>query len=1043
MSEVQVKSEPVDTGYEEAVSSNIDQPVDGQRYRSLLKGLLEKFDQGQSITHVIEDLLQKNEALIAQNDPIPFKPNPRTIYKKDDFRPKGSKDGNFVRPKSPTRTCEIPQKDMSHIGQTLMEMGVYEKSTETSFESMTHEMVCGVASKAFVLTQEGVNIQTDMQFYWCNFCPFKTEYKKSLLQHVMEHRFHCKFCTYQSFSRADVIRHASKEHADFKSTAESLRYCTFLPDFLQLQVNSKKRKIEEENEPVTKKAKTYKPGPKSKKDEKSKVAMADTMFEMEVDEVDEDDNENESSEEEHESVDKVISPSKKDIQATTKPVPVPKTPVIPKTPIVTASPGASTILSVAPKPTIPTPTQKNHPGKTNTVTVSSGLCWNCGYCDFVTLSQTFLKTHLNTQHGGKAHKYVAMLVSSQDEMNKIKERDNQMYLSPNPALLLGSPTVSSSTSAAEVEKTVASHSKAEDNGEDVMDSDSDEEYIPAEEKKKYPLTYKCAHCNFNAPVCFKIKEHLLFKHAGCVLYALDMRAVKLKQKRYVFFCHRQNCSFTTKKTEEYLNHSESCTPWLEPGCPEKIETAAKKCLELTRNFSTKISQKAFQMARNFKTSKTAEYACVHCSYTSNNNTRVKKHVLANHKDSDTVMRDLQASKMKKKTTVYFCKICLWETRVDGDLGEHLKEKHNEDAPRPMASSSDATPVPKSPSSPEKSPLMPKIVSVTSGKAAMTTPTSSVSGSDEDDIEDDDDSEPEHQEPDDGFEGLEIPDEDIQRMMDDYITDEASRGKSSGRPNRAAAAKASARVQAQGHSPTLYKCLHCQHLNFGETLMKRHMATVHPKVALRALDVKKRSQKSNPYICFCPKDLCKYVHSNEENVANHAEQNHAINRDSAEIKAILQPFVPASSPEKHIISGGKSFAQYECLFCKTSVQRNTTLKMRQHILAEHPEKEMIFRDCVARKARRACRVFMCADITCVFFTTDQKEIALHKLAHDNTRIYECSECQWFTTTLDTVGGHMAALHQGKQVSTIEICLELDDEGNVVRKVGGTVIKQEPE
>jgi hypothetical protein len=39
--------------------------------------------------------------------------------------------------------------------------------------------------------------------------------------------------------------------------------------------------------------------------------------------------------------------------------------------------------------------------------------------------------------------------------------------------------------------------------------------------------------------------------------------------------------------------------------------------------------------------------------------------------------------------------------------------------------------------------------------------------------------------------------------------------------------------------------------------------------------------------------------------------------------------------------------------------------------------------------------------------------------------------------------MAALHQGKQVSTIEICLELDDEGNVVRKVGGTVIKQEPE
>ena len=38
------------------------------------------------------------------------------------------------------------------------------------------------------------------------------------------------------------------------------------------------------------------------------------------------------------------------------------------------------------------------------VTLSSGLCWNCGYCGFVTLSQAFLKIHLNAVHHGKAHK---------------------------------------------------------------------------------------------------------------------------------------------------------------------------------------------------------------------------------------------------------------------------------------------------------------------------------------------------------------------------------------------------------------------------------------------------------------------------------------------------------------------------------------------------------------------------------------------------------------------------------------------------------------
>lgn len=1008
MSEVKIKSEPVDTGYENDASpaggitgDGACQEPDSQNINSILRGILHKSDKGGvSVKNVIEDLLQKNEKVMAENDPGQYKPNTRTVHVK------AGKDKDIVRPKSPTNTCAIPQKDLSHIGQTLVELDVYDEETEAIFTAMTHEMVCGVSSRAFLMTQRGVNIQTDMQFYWCNFCPYKTEEKQALLQHVMEHRFHCKFCKYQSFSRADVIRHASKNHENFRSTAESLQYCSFLPDFLQLKENAKKRKADENGERVAKRAKT-------------KVA-SETMFEMEVDEVDDD---NASDEE---TKDSVIVPRGKETA-----VPSVFKLTTPKLPTETSGPSESLA-----KPT-PPPAHKPTPNKaSNTVTVSSGLCWNCGYCEFVTLSQTFLKTHLNTQHGGKAHKYVAMLVSSQEEMNKLKERDNQMYLSPNPAMLLGSPSVSSSTDKDKPSSPTVTNS--EKTGGNVADSDSDEEYIPLEEKKKYPLTYKCAHCNFNAPVCFKIKEHLLFKHAGCVLYALDMRAVKLKQKRYVLFCHRPNCSFTTKKTEEYLNHSESCTPWLEPGCPEKIDASAKKCLELTRNFSTKISQKAFQMSRNFKNSKAAEYACVHCSYTSNNNTRVKKHVLGNHKDCETVMRDLQASKMKKKTIVYFCKICLWETRQDGDLGVHLKEKHNEEL-SPSQTSIRST---EEPADKEPPPLMPKIVSVVSEQKADT-PTSSVSSASDLDLGADDDSETEQK--DETLDDLEIPDDEIQRMMDEFITDEASRGKSSGRPNRAAAAKASARVQAQGHSPALYRCLHCPHMNFGENLMKLHIGNIHPGFALRALDVKKKSVvKSNPYVCFCPQQLCKVVQANEESIAKHAEDIHSIYRDNPAIKAILEPFIPSGSSEKQIVLGGsKSSAQFECLYCSRSVQHNSKLRMRQHVLGEHPSEEIVFRDCLLRKARRACRVFMCGELTCEFSTTNQKEISLHKLAHEKAKIFECAKCHWFTTNLDTVGAHMAALHQGEHVSTIEINLELDDEGKVTKTVGGTVIKQEPE
>merc|ERR1712142_891802 len=55
-------------------------------------------------------------------------------------------------------------------------------------------------------------------------------------QHVISHRFHCIHCNYQSFSRADVIKHSSDAHQEFQETSESLKYCALLPDFLQVNM---------------------------------------------------------------------------------------------------------------------------------------------------------------------------------------------------------------------------------------------------------------------------------------------------------------------------------------------------------------------------------------------------------------------------------------------------------------------------------------------------------------------------------------------------------------------------------------------------------------------------------------------------------------------------------------------------------------------------------------------------------------------------------------------------------------------------------------
>lgn len=144
--------------------------------------------------------------------------------------------GQLLRPRSPTRQCSIPEKDRYHFSLALMESKVGSEESERIFHVNKHELICAISSQTSFVNREGYLVSSiDINHYWCNFCTFSTATKTLLMEHIMEHRFHCRFCRYQSFSRADIVHHSAHTHSDFKGIASKTQFCTLLVDYLRMQ----------------------------------------------------------------------------------------------------------------------------------------------------------------------------------------------------------------------------------------------------------------------------------------------------------------------------------------------------------------------------------------------------------------------------------------------------------------------------------------------------------------------------------------------------------------------------------------------------------------------------------------------------------------------------------------------------------------------------------------------------------------------------------------------------------------------------------------
>ncbi|XP_070196113.1 streptococcal hemagglutinin-like isoform X3 [Littorina saxatilis] len=624
----------------------------------------------QNVNSVIEDLLKKNEYLLSKNDALGMKPNSRRgrvpgevgrsrevvfptagqsttfstgpasqgrVYqsgtRRSPHREAAITMGQLLRPKSPTRRCSIPEKDKSHFTLALMESKVGEEEGEKIFRVQEHEMVCAVSSQTKFLNKDGVLVSsTDINFYWCNFCPYSTTHKSQLVQHVMDHRFHCKHCRYQSFSRADVIHHSVHNHPGFGETASVTQYCTLLSDYLRVQ-NPKENNLdhqrkrrgppEDENgeQPASKVSRNNQT--KSKQKVQKAFAANYEFYDVNIENLEETQEEDGAGTASQEAGSKSSSASSSVTAVTSEsdqqsnlnqqqgtiisslmsqpahshsssPVPEMGHPVItqvfsastippslvPETP--TQSPSqrgaaASSRSTSRPSPS-PSPTppmmSANSLGAGAMQQMRTNLYWSCGYCTFTSKSQSGIKDHSMRQHSGKPHRYVALIKPEEGPATGKSGSgdDSNSSMDQNVEIDVAEENqVQDGQDAAQSEDSFADHSQSEEPPVLVKQEPVDQEESIVPIKVRFP-TPRIQSKDSTSLKCYhcSYNSRILGPLRNHILNRHKGKCLigLGGMNSRVFMCTRSDCTFRSSSGQTFLNHSHQCTPWLQPDATE-------------------------------------------------------------------------------------------------------------------------------------------------------------------------------------------------------------------------------------------------------------------------------------------------------------------------------------------------------------------------------------------------------------------------------------------------------------------------------------------
>ena len=894
----EVKTEPVDPDYETStntapVSSPATMPIitlPPPRQRPQLKDVLPRLKQMQQMNasapaNVIDELVKKNEFLLAKNNTGDYKPysrksrnigdmkrpenlmeaNPQTFLVsptsqarisavKREMGPKSkmARYGKILRPRSPTRKCSIPEKDKSHFNYALIESSVKDKSSDKIFKVQKHEMVCAVTCKAMFMTRGGaIKGDFDLQFYWCNFCTFHTTNKAQLVQHGMEHRFHCKFCRYQSFSRADIIFHSAKEHADdFRETANSMKYCILLSDYLQIysqdtDEDRKKRAAPDDDEddddsPPQKAAKLEGRSVDSLSAEELKTLQNDyQIFDMDVETIAD---KNAVAEEPSPLASASMDiPSDRQIIANSglatyespsaisnmgiaesciqsamlqNALPSSRSPPTPVSLVATnvsrlAAPAGQFLIqnvansSVRPaagsaispiqshrlketRPPPPPPANKPKPGQSTSV--SSSLYWSCGYCSFTSHSQSEIKEHSQKSHRGKPHRYVALIMPSDKQSQNGQNADGAKGTS---------------------EGTISSKEIEIDNAEDLSDS------VPTERESE---SFKCFHCNFLVRKPELIKGHLFAKHPSLSMVGVDTHSKRLKN---IFYCPREDCPFQSKNPALYQSHVERCTPWQAKDLNVAVEKHLVECLENTVKFSKAVQLKE-QVSTNL-----GELSCIYCIFKSRLPSRVKHHVMTKHPLEQMVVWT-QSNSKGHHCLIHFCSLCSWHTRIKSRRKKHMLAVHsieNHDIREGNIQIHTDDPFKK----------------LTSALSKNSDNTENISSP----------FQKENEEPDmltsvqDSVNSSWLLEEGSDYCYTDHTND------------------------------TIYRCLFCFVKCTGLSAIKSHLQKTHPSQKMQAVNVEKCNKEEICVFFLCPEEICSHLYAKESLLIRHAQTHKSL------------------------------------------------------------------------------------------------------------------------------------------------------------------------
>ncbi|XP_071117067.1 uncharacterized protein [Haliotis cracherodii] len=1052
----QVKAEPVDPGYEQATNSPVSSdnnrndtppPASAQSgdkppvqiSSSLWSGSKKPKETKKadaSVSNVIEQLLRKNEYLLAQNDAGGFKPNPRKsrnpnemmkkpdnaldtngttflvsqtsqarISKAENPPSKNLGPGRILRPRSPTRKCSIPEKDKSHFNHAVMESKVNDKSSEKIFRVNTHEMVCAVSCRAMFMTQGGSLVANfDLHFYWCNFCPYHTTTKAQLLQHVMEHRFHCKFCRYQSFSRADVIHHTAEAHSEFSEAAASLKYCTLLSDYLQIysqdtEEDKKKRAGGgSDDEPPAKISKVdaknlsglyanIDPSDPKKMDVYNALQKDYEYFDMEVETVDG----NVASED---------VPSDKQVM------------------------GAQSTYDVS---------------KMITNVQSSGNAIQ------VLLDKSQIQ-------GQPSQVQPVSLVASQNIQSGSNTRfqtQNAVYTPGGPRRVLGIRNVTPPLRAPAPAKPFENRPPPPPPPPNKMRSGS---------SVSSNLYWSCGYCNFTSHSQGEIKEHSQKTHRGRPhRYVALIRPPEKKPdeadanknnsasptststvtSKDIEIDHADDggsvdtsvenskkvgepptykcfhCFYEVKKPGllkghmsykhrglslvGYDVHCESPDKYMyfcpRDDCPfraknptaylnhvERCTPWHNKDLNVTvEPYLLKCLDNTVQLAEKMKEQvrTTEEYSCIYCTFTGCFLENVSYHITMLHADRSVIVKDLVLRRLKRKCFIYRCRVCDWENRDREEWIEHGVKEHQlpeEDFWRDIKACY-AGPSGEKPAS-RKSKLKSK-----KKKKSLT--------QDETDFNDPPILSPE----------ISMETDCVETFIPLHIAsgnDSSPPSLVEVQPELLTSIKNEQSVPKMvSILPPVLQCSHCDFSCIGIVNIKEHLQFTHTGQVLAFYDMQKKAQKIHSYFYLCPFEKCIYSGVNTEKVCEHNKKVHAsstVNNGSAEeadsppvklqvpsAPRIRRPeFMSKSKKGRGSSIGPRSVsfvpAMLRCQYCAFSCIG--VLTMKEHLMKVHEGEPMTFVNLRKRKQKARSIFHICSHGMCPYTHSDVWTVELH-------------------------------------------------------------------